>query len=164
MQRYTISLEDGLAAQFEAWIRKHRYENRSEAIRDLLRDRFSDEALSENDSGDSVGCVSYVYDHHQRELGRRLAQGQHEHHELAVSTLHVHLDADQCLEVALLRGATAAVREQAQQLIAERGVRHGRLHLLPVSPAAPSHEHAHAHGHPHRHHHGHGRLRPPPKR
>lgn len=86
-----------------------------------------------------MACVSYVYDRHQRELGRRLAQDQHAHHELAVSTLHVHLDADQCLEVALLRGRPAQVRERAERITSERGVRHGNVHLLPVAVAAAHH-------------------------
>lgn len=145
MQRFTISLEDSLAAQLEDWIQRHHYANRSEAIRDLLRDRFGEETLqAAAPATECVACVSYVYDHHQRELGRRLAQGQHEHHELAVSTLHVHLDADECLEVALLRGKTSQVRQQAERLAAERGVRHGKIHLIPVA-ATPTHDHRHEH-------------------
>ncbi len=153
MQRYTISIEDSLAERFDEWIRRNRYENRSEAIRDLLRDRFSQDAMAtEMAESECVACVSYVYDHHQRELGRRLAQGQHEHHDLAVSTLHVHLDAHQCLEVALLRGNAARVRDQAQRLTAERGVRYGQVHLVPVMPDHDNHhDHDHSHGD---HHHG----------
>lgn len=147
MQRYTISLEDSLAAQFDEWISRHRYQNRSEAVRDLLRDRLGREALDDApSSGQCVACVAYVYDHHSRELGRRLADGQHQHHDLTVSTLHVHLDAEQCFEVALLRGEPEQVRAQAESLVAERGVRHGKVHVVPI--AAPKPE-AHSHPHPH---------------
>lgn len=159
MQRYTISLEDSLAEKFDEWIRKHRYENRSEAIRDLLRNRLGDESLSEAmNSGECVACVSYTYDHHQRELGRRLTEDQHAHYDLAVSTLHVHLDADQCLEVTLLRGEVDRVRVQAEGMIAERGVQHGKVHLVPVA-ASKGHQHR-GHAHPH-HHDDHANVRLP---
>ncbi|EIT68739.1 MULTISPECIES: nickel-responsive transcriptional regulator NikR [Hydrocarboniphaga] len=148
MQRYTISLEDSLAEKFDEWIRKHRYENRSEAVRDLLRNRLGEEALGETiASGECVACVSYTYDHHQRELGRRLTEDQHAHYDLAVSTLHVHLDADQCLEVTLLRGEVGRVREQAEGMIAERGVQHGKVNLVPVSASKGHHHHGHSHHH-----------------
>ncbi len=152
MQRYTISLEDSLAAQFDEWIKRHRYENRSEAIRDLLRDRLGEEALTDPGPVQAcVACVCYVYDHHQRELGRRLTDGQHEHYSLTVSTLHVHLDADQCLEVALLRGAPDQVQAQAQSLVAERGVHHGNVHIVPVAGTlVHAHEHDHTHSHTHK--------------
>ncbi|WP_428311752.1 nickel-responsive transcriptional regulator NikR [Hydrocarboniphaga sp.] len=153
MQRYTISLEDSLAEQFDEWIARHRYQNRSEAVRDLLRDRLGKEALDEAPaSGQCVACVSYVYDHHSRELGRRLADGQHQHYDLAVSTLHVHLDAEQCFEVALLRGEPEQVRIQAESLVAERGVRHGKVHVVPIGKpvnGASAHDHGHPHAHPH---------------
>jgi CopG family nickel-responsive transcriptional regulator len=149
MQRYTVSLEDNLAAQFDEWIRRHRYENRSEAFRDLLRGKLAEEALADAASASQcVACVSYVYDHHQRELGRRLAESQHQHHDLTVSTLHVHLDAHQCLEVALLRGDRKQVLGEAESLVAERGVRHGKVHIVPVDP-----HHDHGHPHPRRHRH-----------
>ncbi len=91
--------------------------------------------------------MSYNYDHHQRELGRRLTEDQHAHYDLAVSTLHVHLDADQCLEVTLLRGEVGRVREQAEGMIAERGVQHGKVNLVPVSASKGHHHHGHSHHH-----------------
>jgi CopG family nickel-responsive transcriptional regulator len=136
MQRYTISIEDDLAERFEAWIKQHGYENRSEAIRDLLRDRLGAETLQSGKNSQCIAAVSYVYDHHERDLSRRLADKQHEHHDLTVSTLHVHLDHSQCMEVSVLRGPSQQVIREAQALIAERGVHHGNVHTVPV--ATPS--------------------------
>lgn len=132
MQRYTISLEDDLAERFEEWTRRHGYENRSEAIRDLVRDRLARETLEDRHT-QCAATVSYVYDHHERELGQRLIQHQHDHHDLTVSTLHVHLDEALCLEVAVLRGNSREVVARARELTAERGVRHGEVHVVPLS-------------------------------
>lgn len=145
MQRFTISLEDKLADQFSAWIRQHGYDNRSEAVRDLVRARLAEDRLREERMPHCVASVVYVYDHHERELGRRLTRHQHEGHDLSVATLHVHLDHDQCLEVTVLRGPGKAVSAQAQALIAERGVRNGQVHLVPA-PAPHHHPHGHGNG------------------
>jgi CopG family nickel-responsive transcriptional regulator len=80
-----------------------------------------------------VAALVYVYDHTRRDLPNRLANEFHDHHDLAVSTLHVHLDAQSCLEVAVLKGPAGAVRHMADHVTAERGVRHGQLVLLPTS-------------------------------
>lgn len=132
MQRYTICLEDGLAERFEAWTQRHDYSNRSEAIRDLVRDRLGEEILQSEAEAHCTATVSYIYDHHERELGQRLLQHQHGHHDLTVSTLHVHLDSSQCLEVTILRGVSSEVSARARALVAERGVHHGRIHMLPL--------------------------------
>lgn len=144
MQRFTISIEDDLAAQFTEWIEKHRYSNRSEAFRDLLRERVAEEALQGAADSHCAASVTYVYDHHERELSHRLNQHQHEHHDLTVSTLHVHLDALRCLEVAVLRGPMTAVNAEAKTLIAERGVRHGKVHVIPLE-AGTTHSTWHKH-------------------
>lgn len=143
MQRFTISIEDELAEAFNAWIAQHRYSNRSEAIRDLLRDRLSGERQEGDADAHCAATVSYVYSHHERELSRRLTAQQHAHHELAISTLHVHLDHDQCLEVSVLRGALSEVRTEALALIAQRGVRHGKLHLVPLTEGSVEGWHRH---------------------
>jgi CopG family transcriptional regulator, nickel-responsive regulator len=141
MQRFTISLEDKLADQFTAWIKRHGYDNRSEAVRDLVRGKLAEESMEQAQMPHCVASVVYVYDHHERELGRRLTHQQHQHHDLTVSTLHVHLDDSQCLEVTLLRGAGAEVTAQAQALIAERGVRNGKVHVVPAGPHKRLHSH-----------------------
>lgn len=144
MQRYTISIEDELAERFGAWIERHGYENRSEAIRDLLRDRLGEESLQAAKGSHCAAAVSYVYDHHERELGQRLIQHQHGHHDLTVSTLHIHLDPSLCMEVAVLRGHSKDVISRAQALVAERGVHHGRVHVVPLEARyLPLHKHPH---------------------
>lgn len=132
MQRLTISIDDDLAQQFDALMARERYENRSEAVRDLIRRALEEDRLDRNEARHCVACLTYVYNHHERELASRLTQAQHQHHDLALSTMHVHLDHDNCLETVILRGPTRQVREFAASLMAERGVRHGKLNLVPV--------------------------------
>jgi CopG family nickel-responsive transcriptional regulator len=132
MRRVTLSLDDTLAEDFDAWAEKHGYATRSEAFRDLLRGRLEQERIDEGDATHCIATVSYVYDHHERQLAKRMAEQQHGHHGLTLSTLHIHLDHDNCLEVVALRGRISEVRAFAEGLIAERGVRHGHLHLVPV--------------------------------
>ncbi|HVR50745.1 MAG TPA: nickel-responsive transcriptional regulator NikR [Pseudorhodoferax sp.] len=157
MQRFTISLDDALARQFDALIAAKGYENRSEAVRDLIRSRLGDATLAAPlpparpeapaDERWCVASVSYVYDHHDQPVARRVLDLQHEHHDLVVSSLHTHLDHHDCLETAVLRGPAAAVQGCAERLVALRGVRHGAIHLVPLAAEDPAHAHAHAHGH-----------------
>lgn len=154
MNRVTISLDDKLLDEFDAYIRHKGYENRSEAIRDLVRQRLERDRLEENRAAHAVACLSYVYNHHQRELASRLTQTQHAHHDLVLSTLHVHLDHENCLEIAVLQGATADVRHLAEATIAETGVRHGNLHLVPAEMVKSRHGHD-RHDLPHDHTHTH---------
>ena len=149
MERVTISLEEGLLAEFDAYLAHKGYQNRSEAIRDLVRDRLEQDRAADTD-GYSVGCVSYVYNHHQRDLAQRLTNAQHGHHDFVLSALHVHLDHENCLEVTLLRGPTRELRGFAEALIAETGVRHGHIHLTAVEVSDTKHRHSsqgHTHGH-----------------
>jgi CopG family nickel-responsive transcriptional regulator len=92
-----------------------------------------------------VATLSYVYNHHERDLAERLTELQHQHHDLVVASTHVHLDHDNCLETVMLRGKTEVVRRFADTLIAERGVRHGQINLVPVDVEAG---HGHVHSHP----------------
>ncbi len=136
MQRLTISLDDNTAAALDAFMAGRGYLNRSEAVRDLLRAGLSEEAGVQDPALPCVAAVSYLYDHHERELGRRLTEAQHAHHDLGVTTLHLHLDHHQCVEVALLRGPAAEVRNFAAALVRERGVRLGGVNVMPVPPPA----------------------------
>jgi CopG family nickel-responsive transcriptional regulator len=169
MERFTISLEEPLAEEFDRLIKARGYTNRSEAVRDMLRDRI-EESRQAADEGHCVACLSYVYNHHERELAERLTHLQHEHHDLCVATTHAHLDHEACLETVLLRGPTAAVRRFADALVAERGVHHGRLNLVSVevkSGAAVKYQHAdpHAHAHSHGvHDHAHPHVHVKPRR
>lgn len=145
MERFTISLDKKLAAEFDRLIRKRGYQNRSEAVRDMLRGNLEGLRLQEKQAPFCVASLSYVYNHHERDLAERLTELQHHHHDLVVATTHVHLDHDNCLETVMLRGKTEVVRRFADALIAERGVRHGQLNLVPVDVDAG---HGHVHSHP----------------
>jgi CopG family nickel-responsive transcriptional regulator len=152
MQRITLSVDDDLAAVLDGHMRRHRYASRSEALRDILRDVQARQELAEQGHGFCVATLSYVYDHETRDLGRRLTRSQHRHHDLQVATLHVHLDHDSCLEVAVLRGPADAVRALADETVSQRGVRHGQLHMIPAVRASGRHSHGRA---PHEHEHIH---------
>jgi CopG family nickel-responsive transcriptional regulator len=142
MKRLTMSLADDLADAFDALVRERGYENRSEAFRDLLRHDLGEVRRAERPDGPCIATLSYLYNHHQRQLATRLTDMQHEHHELTVSSMHAHLDHDHCIETVILRGRTDAVQAFAQAVIAQPGVSHGQLHLVPVGLR-------HAHGHDH---------------
>ena len=153
MERVTISLDEDLLRQFDGYLERKGYANRSEAIRDLLRERLEADRLSTDEPARVVGCLCYVFNHHQRDLSSRLTKSQHDHHDLVLSTLHVHLDHENCLEVAILNGHAADARKFAEATIAETGVRHGNLHLVPTELAKEAHRHGgeaarHAHIHP----------------
>src|ERR1700734_1033610 len=132
MDRFTISLDESLAAAFDSLIKERGYANRSEAVRDILRSHLQQNAEKRDTKGACVANLSYVYNHHERELAERLTSIQHAHHDLTLSTMHAHLDHDQCLETMLLKGSVKRVRDFADQIIAERGVRHGSLNLINV--------------------------------
>jgi CopG family nickel-responsive transcriptional regulator len=141
MERITISLPEELAKEFDRLIAERGYDNRSEAVRDILRTHLDRMREAREAEGHCVANLSYVYNHHERELAERLMALQHAHHDLAVSTMHAHLDHDNCIETVLLKGPVQAVRRFANALAAERGVRHGQLNLVMVDITS-----AHAHG------------------
>jgi CopG family transcriptional regulator, nickel-responsive regulator len=147
MERFTISLDEKLASEFDKLIRERGYLNRSEAVRDMLRGKMDTLRLQDSQAPFCVASLSYVYNHHERDLAERLTELQHNHHDLVVATTHVHLDHDNCLETVMLRGKTEVVRRFADALIAERGVRHGQINLVPVDEDA-GHGHGHVHSHP----------------
>jgi CopG family nickel-responsive transcriptional regulator len=147
MERFTISLKPDLAGAFDEFIQARGYSNRSEAVRDLIRERLEQERLEREEGGQCVATLSYVYNHHELALASRLTSAHHAHHDLSLSTMHVHLDHDTCLETVMLRGSTQAVRRFAEEVIAERGVRHGRLHMIPVEVEVATHSHTAAPGH-----------------
>jgi CopG family nickel-responsive transcriptional regulator len=155
MQRVTITIDDELMTELDRIIAARGYQNRSEAIRDLARAGIREAAESLDRQRDCVAALVYVYDHAARQLSKRLADTFHDHHELSLASMHAHLDHDSCMEVTILRGKTGKVRKFAEHVIAERGVRHGRVVLVPTDvlakPDAPGPEAApHPHPHPHR--------------
>lgn len=130
MERFTISLDKHLASEFDGLIRARGYANRSEAIRDMLRRELENNRLHQAEAPYCVANLSYVFNHHERQLSERLTEHQHHAHDLVVSTMHVHLDHDNCLETLILRGKTEDVRQVANTMGAERGVRHAQLNLI----------------------------------
>ena len=152
MQRVTITLDDELMADLDRIIATRGYQNRSEAIRDLARSGLEQASVEVAGSRLCVAALVYVYDHHARELPKRLTQGFHEHHDLSQATLHVHLDEESCLEVTVLKGKGSEVQAFANHVIAERGVRHGHVVYVPATESM-THAHAHAHGIGHSHDH-----------
>jgi CopG family nickel-responsive transcriptional regulator len=151
MQRTTITIDDDLAARVDQHMADRGYANRSEAVRDLVRAGLEQAEIGASPSGTCLGAAIYVYDHEARDLAGRLTRAAHDHHDLSLATLHVHLDHESCMEVTVLRGAAADVRHYADHIIAERGVRHGRLVLVPVSEREESHRHQGGSAAPHRH-------------
>jgi CopG family nickel-responsive transcriptional regulator len=131
LNRIGVAIEHELLAEFDAYLERHAYPSRSEGFRDLIRSALADEVLPGRNE-QVVGTVSLVYDHTRRQLGDRMTDLQHEFHHTVVSSLHVHLDHDDCLEVIVLRGRAHDVRRLADGLIAMKGVRHGRLTIADV--------------------------------
>ncbi len=150
MERFTISIDDDLAHEFDHWIAERGYGNRSEAVRDVLRTHLARVQEQRDAEGPCVANLSYVYNHHERELSDRLARLQHDHHDLTLATTHVHLDHDQCIETVMLKGPVGTVRRFADTLMAERGVHHGQLNVVMVKPGEQPVD-THGHHHPHRH-------------
>lgn len=128
LSRIGVAIDTDLLERFDQHIAKRGYTNRSEAFRDLIRDAMIEQHATKPDAH-VFGTVTLVYDHHVRRLSEKLTDIQHDHHHNVLSTLHVHLDHDNCLEVIVLKGKAAAVRQLADALIATKGVKHGRLTL-----------------------------------
>lgn len=130
MQRVTITLDDDLMEKLDAIIEARGYQNRSEAIRDLARIGIQQTAQQPGNTR-CVGAMVYTYDHSKRDLARKLTQSFHGHHDISRATMHVHLDDDRCLEVAIVDGKAAELQHVAEHIFAERGVRYGRLVMIP---------------------------------
>jgi len=141
MERVTISMPDEFAAELAAFMQSGGYENRSEALRDLARLGLKHARVDEGIAGECLGTLSYVFNHHTRELSKRLTDAHHDHHHLQVATMHVHLDHENCLEVAVLRGNVKAVKEFSKGVIAERGVKYGHVSLVPITIKSETHTH-----------------------
>ena len=123
--RFSVSMDEKLLGQFDEYLARRKYSNRSEAIRDLIRNVLVNEEW-EQDS-EVVGVVTLVYNHHQPQLQEKITELQHEFHHQITSTTHVHMDHHNCLEVTIVKGRASQVRELAEKLIALRGVKNGSL-------------------------------------
>ena len=149
MERLTISLDRELSEQFEEYLRARGYTNRSEAMRDLIREQLETSRLEkEDEGGHCIATLSYIYNHHEYDLARRITGAQHDHHDLTLSSMHVHMDHDNCLEIVVLRGPTRNVKRFSDHIMATRGIRHSKLHMVPVEISHEQHAPASA-PHPH---------------
>ena len=141
MERVTVTVDDDLLGQFDRFMKEQGYASRSEAVRDIIRARLEAERLDSHAAHYCVGCLTYVFRHRERELSGRLTTAQHDHHDLVLSTIHVHLDHDNCIEAMILEGETERLRGFAASVISERGVRHGHLQLVPIDMRVDRHAH-----------------------
>ncbi len=124
--RFGVSMDSRLLKQFDKYINQKGYANRSEAIRDLIRNNLVEEEW-EVGKGETVGTVTIIYNHHKRELSDTLTNIQHKHHASMISTMHVHLDSHNCLEVLVVKGKAREIKIMADRLIGTKGVIHGKL-------------------------------------
>ena len=124
--RIGVSMDGRLLARFDQLIAEKGYSNRSEAIRDLIRGELVEQSWEEDDE-ETVGTITLVYDHEMRDLTERLIDYQHQVHGAVISSLHVHLDEHNCLEVLVVKGKGREIRKVAERLIGTRGVKHGKL-------------------------------------
>jgi len=140
LARIGVAIESELLDEFDKLIERRGYSSRSEAFRDMIRGELNQVQVS-SPSQHVVGTLTIIYDHNVRQLAEKLTGMQHEHHHEIVSTLHVHLDHDQCLEVLVLRGPAAEVQGIADRLVATKGVMQGRLTLAAAEPGRPHPHH-----------------------
>lgn len=126
LMRFGVSLNSKLLEQFDALIEREGYENRSEAIRDLIRERLIGEEWK-NDEKETVGVFSLVYDHHHRDLTKHLNNVQHKYLDIIKSSTHLHIDHDNCLEVIILMGKSGEIKRVADLLSSTKGIKHGKL-------------------------------------
>ena len=152
--RFSVAIGGELLDKFDRYREEHRYPNRSEAVRGLMRAALVEDVVA-SDAGEAMGVVTLIYDHHVGRVAERLTELQHLHLNKVVTTTHVHLDPRRCLEVILLRGTTKIIRELADGLIGTKGVETGRLVLASAMPVEQIQSTPDDHDHPHSHSHSH---------
>ncbi len=126
LSRIGVAIDSDLLRRFDQFIARQGYTNRSEAFRDLIRDRLVLAAV-ESPTASVVGTITLIYDHHSRFLPNKLMDLQHDYQDLIIATTHAHLDHHTCLEVIVVKGESKSVRKLADLLIGTKGVQHGRL-------------------------------------
>ena len=132
VQRVGISLESGLLEEFDEFISKQGYSNRSEAVRDMIRDRLTQEQLGKPGT-EAVAAVFVVYDHHQSQLAQKLIKLQHSHLLKTISSMHIHIGHHDCLEVILLRGKVSEITKLGDHIVSLKGVKLGKVNLISVA-------------------------------
>ncbi len=143
--RFGVSIEDELLKQFDEEIERKGYSNRSEAIRDLIRDQIVNEEWQTDE--ETVGTITIVYDHHTRDLSANLTHIQHSFEGDIRSVLHIHLDHHNCLEVLVVQGKGRLLQQFADQLVSIKGVKHGKLTMTTTGSLIPTKVHQHDHDH-----------------
>ncbi len=126
--RFGVSIEESLLKNFDRLISRKGYQNRSEALRDLIRESLVQEEWEEGKK-ETVGTIAIVYSHHTRKLSRTLTEMQHRYYQSILSTLHIHLDEHNCLEVLVVKGRGEDIKKISERLIGTKGVKHGKLSL-----------------------------------
>lgn len=158
MERITITVDEDLLREIDTLSEKRGYKSRSEIFRDMAREALAREATDPDEQAardePCFGTLTYVYDHGIRDLPIRLTDNHHAHHALSIATTHVHLNHDNCLEVSILSGTADNLRTFADSVISQRGVRYGKLHIMPLS-GADGHGHTPTHSHHHHDDHDH---------
>ena len=125
--RFGVSLDHHLLDDFDKVVRRRQYATRSEALRDLIRDHLVSQKWAGETDQETVATITFVYDHHVRDLTRRLTQIQHNFQGHILAGMHVHLDHDHCLEVLVVRGKGSKITKVADALVSVKGVKHGKL-------------------------------------
>lgn len=129
IERIGVSLEKKLLLDFDKLIKSQGYQSRSEAIRDLIRQQLSSEKLS-NPKADAVAAVCLVYDHHEIRLMQKLTGLQHSHLLQTISSMHIHLDAHDCMEIIVLKGRVGEIDKVAKSILSQKGIRLGRINIV----------------------------------
>jgi CopG family nickel-responsive transcriptional regulator len=137
LARFGISIPEELLKAFDEYIERKHYANRSEAIRDLIRQKLVEEEWRESKE-EVVGVITYLYDHHKRELTDKLIEIQHNYYDKIITTQHIHVDHDRCLEAILVRGKANEIKDLADKIQAQKGVLHLNLALTTLGKSLPS--------------------------
>jgi CopG family nickel-responsive transcriptional regulator len=132
MQRVTVTIDDELMSALDRYMEAGGHQNRSEAVRDLVRAGLLKEPRQDDSARACIAALVYVYDHETRQLSKKLTHDHHSHADMSIATLHVHMDAVSCLEVSLLKGKKSEVEHFASHIVGERGVRYGQLVVVPA--------------------------------
>ncbi|OMH40153.1 nickel-responsive transcriptional regulator NikR [Desulfurobacterium indicum] len=130
--RFGISIDGKLLEKFDEYIEKKGYVSRSEAVRDLIRNALIEESVGEDK--EVFGTITIVFDHHQKELEDKLTDIEHKHLENIISSLHVHIDHHHCMETIVVKGKASEIRELADRIISQKGVKHGKLVVTGIEP------------------------------
>ena len=136
VSRFSVSLPPSLLSQLDRMASEKGYDNRSLAIADMIRDHLV-EHRQKFGSEEIAGTITLVYEHHKQHVQETLTDIQHDHHAVIISTLHVHFDHHNCLEVLIVRGQAAVIRKIADELIAAKGVKHGKLTVTTTGKDLP---------------------------